>query len=103
MYGYTVNVRQGRPGFADDDEYTQSGFHTFMGAVQSFIHFNPESYWPYLRRVQQRYIYKQTDKKTQFHATIESSNGFIHFFFDDAIVWETEKKLLENIYIPSPT
>ncbi len=96
MYGYTVKVREGRPGFADDDEYTQGGFETFLEAIHSLLHFNPVSYWSNLRRVQRRIIYKKNSETVYNYTDIDVRSGYIHFLFDDDIVWANEMKLIND-------
>ena len=60
-YKYVVYVREGEPGFADDDDYKSYEYDDFMSCFISLCEFRPENHWPYLR------YYK--------YSTIENSNG----------------------------
>ena len=48
---YQIEVREGAPGFADDDDYKSKMFDNFEECFISYIHFNPSEYWNDLRCV----------------------------------------------------
>ena len=50
-YYFQVDVREGSPGWADDDEYISKPYDTFANAYKAMYHFEPRHYWRYLRFV----------------------------------------------------
>ena len=51
FYHFSVSVREGEPGFADDDIYTSRGYKSFADAYHSLCDFNPVHRWENLRHV----------------------------------------------------
>ena len=58
-YYFKVNVREGAPGWADDDSYTSRPFKTFADAYEALVIFNPHRLWRHLRRVQEMHIWRK--------------------------------------------
>ena len=56
-YYFKINVREGAPGWADDDEYTSKPFNTFGKAYRALFYFEPERFWNHLRFVQSMEIW----------------------------------------------
>ena len=49
MWQFIITVREGKPGFADNDEYESEWYDNFEDCYVHYLRFNPEKYWPYLR------------------------------------------------------
>ena len=59
VYYFKVRVREGAPGWADDDSYTSYSFKTFADAYKSLVSFKPYRYWRNFRRVQVMQIWRE--------------------------------------------
>ena len=67
MYYFKVDVREGAPGWADDDSYTSNGFKTFADVYEALVHFRPSRHWSHLRYVQMMYLWKEGQPKVPVH------------------------------------
>ena len=57
-------MREGAPGFADDEEYISNKFYSFERCYKEYVKFNPHRHWVYLRSVQNEYfIYENNEIK----------------------------------------
>lgn len=62
-YRYIVNVREGAPGFADDD-FHQSGYYdSFQSCLEKLKKFDPKKHWNHLRYVESKNILEYQDNK----------------------------------------
>jgi hypothetical protein len=48
---FTMTVREGDHGFADDDLYTSCQFDTLEACERAYYDFKPEIRWPFIRCV----------------------------------------------------
>ena len=62
-YYFEVNVREGAPGWADDDEYIGGPFDTFGEAYRALFYFEPCRYWYHLRYVSSMKIWLDGNRK----------------------------------------
>ena len=53
---FKVCVREGRPGWSDDDEYLSIRFTSFEECFRAYLVFRPFKYWSYCRHVQREEI-----------------------------------------------
>jgi hypothetical protein len=51
VWRFKVNVREGAPGHADDDEFVSQTFDTFSTCMVAYMRFDVNKYWPKLRSV----------------------------------------------------
>ena len=54
-----LEVREGAPGWADDDTYQSKNFDSFEDCYRKYIQFSPAKYWRHLRSVCNEYIVYQ--------------------------------------------
>ena len=54
MWQFDICVREGAPGWADDDEYTSTWYKSFEECYKAYVDFNPCNWWKKLR-----YIFEQ--------------------------------------------
>ena len=65
MWQFEICVREGAPGWADDDEYTSEWYDSFESCFMAYVNFNPYTWWNNLRYVQREVIrYKNKDMCT---------------------------------------
>ena len=53
---FVIEVREGAPGWADDDTYQSRNFDSFDDCYIEYINFSPAKHWEHLRRVHNEYI-----------------------------------------------
>ena len=56
---FVIEVREGAPGWADDDTYQSVNFDTFDDCYKKYLQFSPAKYWKHLRCVRNEYIVYQ--------------------------------------------
>jgi len=62
MFYFRVDVWEGAPGFADNDCYVSEGYYgTFKEAYRALVFFDAEEYFPCLRSVKRRSIWRGND------------------------------------------
>lgn len=57
-YYFYIEVREGAPGFADDDWHYEGPFKTKKEAILAKKNFNPDKYWKHLRNIYASVIIK---------------------------------------------
>jgi hypothetical protein len=55
-WSFEINVREGKPGFANDESYESCEYKSFEECYKNYIDFVPRKQWKYLRNVQSEYI-----------------------------------------------
>ena len=53
-YYYKINVREGAPGFADDETYRSSDFNDIKECYKSYLKFNPSKYYTHFKKYPRR-------------------------------------------------
>ena len=67
---FAVKVREGAPGFADDDEFVSRRFSSFAQCHEAYYAFNPDHRWPHLRSVySRRFIFDGPDGEKETSIT----------------------------------
>jgi hypothetical protein len=61
---FVVEVREGAPGWADDETYQSPNFDSFEECYEKYLQFSPAKYWRYLRGVYNEYIIYQSGDDT---------------------------------------
>ena len=93
---YIIEVREGAPGFADDEKYVSNKFKSFAECYKSYSSFVPGRYWRNLRRIQNEQfifenngvVHKNQACNTQIYyisEKIEETLGITEEHFDDVI------------------
>ena len=73
---YHIEVREGAPGFADDEEYKSQKFKSFEDCFESYVYFQPSNHWSNLRRVQRESLIYFDGNKIYINLAKE---GMLHY------------------------
>ena len=92
VYYFKVRVREGAPGWADDDSYTSYSFKTFADTYKALVFFKPRRYWCNLRCVQRMQIWREGYSKVNVYR-----DGYVIEIADLAKLGVSEEKFDEII------
>jgi hypothetical protein len=70
-YHFTVYVREGAPGYADDESYTSPPYSTFEECYFRCIKFSPESHWSNHRFTQGVYMTRDSGRAVEVRSTAQ--------------------------------
>lgn len=70
-YHFTVYVREGAPGYADNDSYKSPSYSTFEECYFRCIHFKPETHWSDHRCTQGVYMTRDEGRAVEVKSTVQ--------------------------------
>ena len=84
---FVVNVREGAPGWADDDTYQSEKYTSFEDCYRKYIKFSPARYWTHLRHINSECIVFQCGDKINKNTAC------------DGVICYTSGKMIEELGI----
>jgi hypothetical protein len=93
-YYFRYDVREGPPGFADNDFYQSDNYSNFEMCFRKYLKFNPRKHWNYLRNCSEYFVYidenncihkNRSDDGVIYYSDCEIDLGISEGKFDDII------------------
>jgi hypothetical protein len=101
-YRFHVHVREGAPGFSDDDSYDSPSYATFEECYKKCVLFKPEAHWTHHRYTQSVSMSKNKGQHVPVISTAQGCGlidvdhldhlGITEAQFDH-VIWELERAL----------
>lgn len=73
---FRVCVREGRPGFSDDDDFMSKKYTNFEDCYAGYLNFSPFRYWEHCRRVMKQEIIYCYGNKVMLNPIIRGTIRF---------------------------
>ena len=74
LFYFYIEVREGAPGYADNEWYTSDGYKTFQEAYTALVRFEIGRHWPQLRSVRTISIWKEGKEHVDVKTTDNGIN-----------------------------
>jgi hypothetical protein len=105
-YHFHIHVREGAPGFADDESYESPPYATFEECYEKCIFFRPEAHWRHYRYTQSVSMSRNKAQYVSVSSTAQGCglidvNHLVHLGVTEAqfdhVIWSLEEGIKDKI------